>query len=279
LAGKGKQLQLRSIAEQVQDFASGRNRAGYKYHVDLIWHLVWRDFVLRYKGSVLGVLWSLLPPLAQLLVLVFLFGRVVPLNIEAYPAFVFCGLLPWIWFSTCLNSAGYLFISNRDLVRRPHFNASTLVITNILSNLLHLLLFLPILIVLLAIYNRGVTFNLLFLPLLIFIQLILTMGLGLMIATLNVFYHDVQQIVNVALMLVFYLTPVFYSLQIIPERFQLIYRINPIALLVYNYRRVFFYGSIPDLEPLLVSRGLSLVIFVLGCMVYLRGLNDIYDTV
>jgi len=142
-----------------------------------------------------------------------------------------------------------------------------------------LLLFLPILIVLLAIYNRGVTFNFLFLPLLIFIQLILTMGLGLMIATLNVFYHDVQQIVNVALMLVFYLTPVFYSLQIIPERFQLIYRINPIALLVYNYRRVFFYGSIPDWEPLLVSGGLSLVIFVLGCMVYLRGLNDIYDTV
>ena len=247
--------------------------------MDLIWHLVWRDFVLRYKGSVLGVLWSFLPPLAQLLVLVFLFGRVVPLNIEAYPAFVFCGLLPWIWFSTCLNSAGYLFIGNRDLVRRPHFNASTLVITNILSNLLHLLLFLPILIVLLAIYNRGVTFNLLFLPLLIFIQLILTMGLGLMIATLNVFYHDVQQIVNVALMLVFYLTPVFYSLQIIPERFQLIYRINPIALLVYNYRRVFFYGSIPDWEQLLVSGGLSLVIFVLGCMVYLRGLNDIYDTV
>jgi lipopolysaccharide transport system permease protein len=77
------------------------------YRIDLIRHLVWRDFVLRYKGSVLGVLWYLLPPLAQLLVLVFLFGRVVPLNIEAYPAFVFCGLLPWTWFSTCLNSGGY----------------------------------------------------------------------------------------------------------------------------------------------------------------------------
>jgi lipopolysaccharide transport system permease protein len=75
------------------------------YRIDLIRHLVWRDFVLRYKGSVLGVLWYLLPPLAQLLVLVFLFGRVVPLNIEAYPAFVFCGLLPWTWFSTCLVSA------------------------------------------------------------------------------------------------------------------------------------------------------------------------------
>ena len=76
------------------------------YRLDLILHLVWRDFVLRYKGSVLGVLWYLLPPLTQLLVLVFLFGRVVPLNIEAYPAFVFCGLLPWTWFGTCLGSAG-----------------------------------------------------------------------------------------------------------------------------------------------------------------------------
>jgi lipopolysaccharide transport system permease protein len=248
------------------------------YQFDLVRHLVWRDFVLRYKGSVFGVLWYLLPPLVQLLVLVYLFGRVVPLNIEAYPAFVFCGLLPWTWFSTCLNSAGYLFINNRDMVRRPNFSASALVITNVLSNLFHFLLFLPILIVLLAIYYRGLTFNLLFLPLLIFIQFVLILGLDLMIATLNVFYHDVQQIVNVAVTLIFYLTPVFYTVQIIPEKFQWVYQMNPIALLVYNYRKIFFYGSTPEWHQLLLSAGLSLVIFALGSMVYIRGHDDIYDT-
>jgi ABC-type polysaccharide/polyol phosphate export permease len=248
------------------------------YRFDLIRHLAWRDFVLRYKGSVLGILWSLLPPLAQLLVLVFLFGRVVPLNIEAYPAFVFCGLLPWIWFSTSLGSAGYLFVNNRDLLRRPNFPASTLVLTNILSNLLHFLVFLPILVLLLVFYDRGLDLGLVFLPLLIFIQLTLTIGLGLIVATLNVFYHDVQHMVSVAVMLVFYLTPVFYKVQIIPERFQLVYGLNPLAQLIQNYRRVFFYGMMPDWKELLVSGFMSIAVLGIGYWVYRRWLNDIYDT-
>ena len=110
------------------------------YHVDLIRHLTWRDFILRYKGSVLGILWSVVPPLVQLAVLVFLFGRVIPLGIEAYPTFVFSGLLPWLWFSTCMSSAGYLFINNRDLVRRPNFDPSSLVTENTQSNLIPLLM-------------------------------------------------------------------------------------------------------------------------------------------
>src|SRR4030042_3098432 len=103
------------------------------YRFDLLCHLVWRAFGLRYKRSVLGVFWSLLSPLVQLLVLVFLFGRVIPLNIEAYPAFVFSALLPWVWFSSCLSSSGGLFIHNRDLVRRPNFTPSTLIVVNTLS--------------------------------------------------------------------------------------------------------------------------------------------------
>lgn len=105
------------------------------YRLDLITHLVWRDFLLHYKTSALGILWSLIPPLAQLLVLVFLFRRVVPLHVEAYPAFVFSGLLSWIWFSACLGSAGYVFVNHRDLVRRPNFEPWTLIVVNTFSNL------------------------------------------------------------------------------------------------------------------------------------------------
>src|ERR1051325_4563278 len=106
----------------------GQSETGYsqdhnalKYYLDLTWHLVQRDFTLRYKGSALGVLWVLVVPLMQLLTLVFVFKNVIPLNIDSYPAFVFTALLPWTWFSNCLNSAGALFISNRDLIRRPNF--------------------------------------------------------------------------------------------------------------------------------------------------------------
>jgi ABC-type polysaccharide/polyol phosphate export permease len=103
---------------------------------DLAWHLVKRDFTLQYKRSVLGILWSVLLPLSQLLVLIFIFQKVIPLNIDAYPVFLFCALLPWSWFSNCINSAGGLFINNRDLIKKPNFEPYILVIVNTLSNLL-----------------------------------------------------------------------------------------------------------------------------------------------
>src|SRR5262245_63578733 len=114
------------------------------YQFDLICHLVQRDFRLRYTESVLGVLWSVVLPLVQLLVFVFLFGKVVPLDIDDYPAFVFSALLPWTWFSNCVSSAGGLFTSNRDLLRRPHFAPATLVVVNTLSHLLTYVVTLPI---------------------------------------------------------------------------------------------------------------------------------------
>src|SRR4026208_328660 len=128
-----------------------------RHALDLLIHLVWRDFSLRYKQSVLGVFWSLLVPLGQLVVLVFLFQAVVPLNIEAYPAFVFIALLPWTWFSNSLSSACGLFIGNRDLVRHPNFVPARLMVVNTLSNLIIFLVALPVLLVVLLIYGRPMT--------------------------------------------------------------------------------------------------------------------------
>jgi lipopolysaccharide transport system permease protein len=246
-----------------------------RYRYDLVTHLVWRDFTLRFKGSLLGALWSLLPPLAQLLVLVFLFRRVVPLGIEAYPAFVLSGLLPWTWFSSCLNSAGGLFIANRDVVRRPHFDPVILVAVNILSNLLHYLVFLPVLFGMLAFYERKVGLPLLVFPLLLAIQAVLTMGLGLAIATLNVFYRDVQYVTSVVLMLLFYLTPVFY--QTIDPRYQLLFTVNPIAALVQGYRAVLFYGRSPDWGALMLASAMSVAFIAFGYRLYRRRLSSMMD--
>ena len=158
-----------------------------KYQRDLLLHLVKRDFALRYKRSALGILWSLLVPLAQLLVLAFIFGKIVPLKIDDYPAFLFTALLPWTWFSACLASAGGIFYNNRDLMFQPNFDPVILVVVNTLSNLAIYLAALPILMVLLLLYGRPPTGVLLFWPFLVLIQGILITGLSLIIATLNVF--------------------------------------------------------------------------------------------
>jgi lipopolysaccharide transport system permease protein len=249
------------------------------YRFDLLRHLVWRDYSLRYKHSILGLLWSLLLPLAQLLVLVFLFQAVVPLNIEAYPAFVFCALLPWGWFSSSLSSACGLFINNRDLVRHPNFVPTSLALINTLSNLITFLVALPILAVVLVAYGRPMTPALLLLPLLLMIQGFLISGLSLIIATWNVFYRDVQHIVNVALMLLFYLTPVFYRPQSVAEKYHIVYKLNPIAVLVQDYRAIFFQGVYPSWGALLSTAFASVAMYALGHLIYSRRQHDIIDTI
>jgi ABC-type polysaccharide/polyol phosphate export permease len=218
-------------------------------------------------------------PLCQLLVLVFVFRNIVPLNIEDYPVFVFTALLPWIWFSTCLGSAGGLFTVNRDLIRKPNFSPSTLVVVDTLSNLLPYIMFMPILFAMLLFYSRPLTPTLLYLPLLIVLQGILTAGLGLIIATLNVFYRDVQYIVSVSLMLLFYLTPVFYRSQEIAESYRVVFTLNPIAGLIDSYRAILFYGRIPELSTLLFIGISSGTLCVMGYFIYKHHLNEIIDVV
>lgn len=249
------------------------------YNFDLIWHLVRCDFIIRYKGSILGVLWSLTLPLTQLLVLVFLFQKVVPLDIDVYPAFVFSALAPWTWFNSCLGSAGNLLINNRNLILRPRFTPYTLIIVNVLSNMLNYLIALPILFSLLLIYDRPIAPTILFLPLLMLLQGILIVGLGLIIATLNVFYRDVQHIVAVVTMLLFYMTPVFYQPQAVAEKFRILYTLNPVAVLIQVYRSIFFYGTAPEWSPLLYVGAVSVLVCAFGFLFYARNLHDIIDTI
>lgn len=249
------------------------------YNFDLIRHLVRCDFIMRYKGSILGVLWSLMLPLAQLLVLVFLFQRVVPLDIEDYPAFVFSALVPWTWFSACLGSAGNLFVSNRGLVRRPNFSPALLVIVNTLSKMLNFLIVLPILFVTLVFYDRTVTPALFFLPLLILIQGILMVGLSLVIATINAFYRDVQHMISILVMLLFYLTPIFYQPQAVTEDFHALYAWNPITVLIESYRLIFFYGIFPDVNALLFTGATSVAVCGFGYLLYRCFLHDVIDTI
>jgi len=243
----------------------------------LILHLVVRNSTLRYHGSAIGILWSLMIPLSQLLVLVFLFGKVVPLKIDAYPAFVFSALLPWVWFSTCLNSASSLFISNRDLMRKPNFAPYILIIVNTLSNLVSYILFLPILILILVLYGHYMTPYLLIFPLLILIQSILIIGLSLIIATMNVFYRDIQHIMTVAVMLLFYLTPVFYRSEAISKSYHLLYTLSPISVLIQSYRAIFFNGSPPHWNLLVFSGIVSVIVLILGFFIYNRQLTNIFD--
>ena len=249
----------------------------YRYYLDLTWHLIQRDFAIRYKGSVLGALWLIAIPMMQLITLVFVFNKVLPLNIEAYPAFVFSGLLPWTWFSNCLTTAGSLFAGNRDLVRRPNFPPILLITVNTFSNLLLYLTVLPLVFVMLYIFNRGFGWSLFFFPVLIFIQTVLIHGVSLIISAWNVFYKDVQQIVSILVSLFFWITPVFYRANAVDQNYQFLFDFNPMAGLIKGYHDIFFYSRPPDARELLFSLTISSLIGLIGYIVYRYKLYDVYD--
>ena len=246
--------------------------------LELIWHLIKREFYLRHTGSALGVLWSLLIPLAQLGVLSFTFSSVIRVDIADYPAFVFSALLPWTWFSSSLSGAGHLFFTHRDLIRRPAFPPSALIIVNTLSHLITFFLSLPLLFVLMGWYGRAVIWNPMTFLSLLFIQGILTVGLSFIIATWNVFYRDIAQLVGIVLSLMFFLTPIFYR-PIVESEYRTLLELNPMVPLINCYRAVLFEGTSPEWGSLMLTGGISIIICGLGYLNYKHLLPDVVDAI
>ena len=238
------------------------------YVLDLLRELVGREMKLRYKRSLLGIAWSLLNPLAQILVFSFLFRSVLPLQIPNYPSFVFIGVLAWSWFQSALMVATGSVTDNRELVRRPGFPAGVLPVVTVTTHLIHFLLALPVLGMFLVAGGIGIHLAILSLPLIIGLQFALTLSLSYLVAALHVTFRDTQHLLGVTLLLMFYLTPVFYHAQAVPARFQPMYRLNPMVHLLEAYRSVLLEGRLPPPAALLGLALLTGLLFALGYSVF-----------
>ena len=226
---------------------------------------------LRYKRSILGVGWSLLNPLAQLMVFRFVFEQVLPVNIPNYTPFLFTGILVWSWFQTSLILATTSVVDNRELIKRPGFPMGIVPMVTIASNLIHFLLALPILYVLLISGGVSVTSSAFILPVIIAIQFGLTLGVAYFVTTFHVAFRDTQYLLAVALQLLFFLTPIFYDVASIPERYHWLYNVNPMASLIDAYRSVLLRGQVPGQQTLLMLGLLTIVLLSLGYLVFRRA--------
>jgi lipopolysaccharide transport system permease protein len=238
--------------------------------LDLVIVLVIRDLKLRYKRSVLGVAWSLLNPLAYLLVLQFVFGALMPLGIPRYPSFLFSGLLAWGWFSSSLLWAAGSVADHRDLIRQPGFPAAILPPVRVLSDLIHFLLALPVLFLFLYIGGTPLTWAALTLPLLIAVQFLLTLGPAYLVAACEARYHDTHYLLTILLQLLFFLTPVFYDVATVADRYRPLYGLNPLAHLIQGYRAVLLIGRPANPESVAILIAVSAGLLVLGAGVFAR---------
>ncbi|HEX5145524.1 MAG TPA: ABC transporter permease [Conexibacter sp.] len=248
--------------------ASGPARSR-RHLIDLVLHLVRRDLASTHRNTLLGWSWPLVRQLAQLAVLVFLFSHVLDLGIPDYPAFVFTGLIAWTWFQTATIAASYSVVANGHLVGNPRFPTITLPLVAVAVPLFDVLMALPVLLVLLALDGR-LTDTALLLPLLIAAQLAFMAGVALIVGAANVYLRDVQNAVGVLLLLLFYLTPVFYGLKKVPPQFHWLLRANPLTAFVNADRAALFDGTLPALVDVAIGSVAIVVALVAGLLLFRR---------
>lgn len=242
----------------------------FKYRI-LIQTLVLRELKSRYRGSILGFLWSFINPLVLMLVYTLVFSVYLRNPMEGYPAFLFCGLLPWLWFSTSIMHGAASIRDGGHLIKKVVFPAEILPLVAVLSNMINFLLSLPILFIFLLASKISLTPYILFFPVILIIQFILTTGLALFLSAVNVHLKDVEQILNNLLMLLFFLTPIIYPVSFIPEKYRQFFLIlNPAFSLITSYQDILFNGKFPDLGGLGYLVIISLLMLFLGYAIFNR---------
>lgn len=240
------------------------------YRWDLLRSLVDRDMKLMYKRSALGVAWTLINPLLQLLVFVCVFQGIIKIDIPQYASYIFTALLVWNWFQNSLFQATGVIINSRPLIRQPGFPTAILPVVVVTTGLIHFVLALPVLVVFLVIDGAHLTPWIVMLPVLQLVQFALTVTISYFLAALNVTFRDTQHTLGVLLQFLFYLTPIFYELSNIPEQYWFWYQLNPMVHIVTCYRQILVWGAPPDWGALAMIAGSISILLPMGYRVFIH---------
>ncbi len=254
-------------------------RAAFRHAYDLMYELVSRDIKTRYKRSVLGFAWSLLLPLSQLLVFVFLFHRILAQHIEHYPAYVFSGVLAWNWFQASIISSAGSIVENRDLVRQPNLPLAVLPFARMTTDLIHFVFALPILFAFILIGGGKLGWPLLAMPFVIISEGVLVLGLSYFAAALNVTFRDTRHLLTALLMLFFYLTPIFWTVEYAPAKYKHFLQFNPMYQVLDAYRAILLHNQWPDAWKLLGVVGVFSVVLALGYLFFQKASEKFVEEV
>lgn len=239
---------------------------------NLIWNFVRRDLRARYVGSLMGFFWAVIHPLVLLASYSFVFSIVFQIRpyqsaTENFALYLFCGILPWLYFQDTLARSCTSVTDHAHLIRKTVFPSEILPVSLLLSNLVYHLIGVGILCLVLA-ASGLLKWTVLFLPLFLGALMLLCLGLGWFTAAIQVFVRDAAQILSVVLVFWFWLTPVFYSLDQVPDQYRPYLQSNPLAMAVHGYRDCLLEGRLPAWQELAVLWLLAAVAFTAGGLVF-----------
>lgn len=236
---------------------------------EMISSLVRRDLRGRYKGSVLGFFWTFLNPLLQLVVYTFVFSTIMRAGIEDYYLFLFVALVPWTYFSTSVSGGSGCITSQQNLVNKIYFPREVLPISHVLSQLINMLLSFLVVIFVLLVSGKGVNLGIWwYLPLIVLQETLLAFGLTMLVSAVTVYFRDMQFLLNVLMMAWQFLTPVMYTVDMVPERLRVIFYLNPMTPIIVAYRDVFYYKQAPELQTFLLGTVMGVVMLIVGWVAF-----------
>jgi lipopolysaccharide transport system permease protein len=248
---------------------------------ELLYFFAWRDIKVRYRQAAFGAAWAVVQPLLNMIIFTLLFGRVAHFQSGdiPYPIFVYCGLLPWTYFSGVLGVASMSLVNNDPLLTKVYFPRSLLPAGSVLAGLLDFVIGSFLLVGLMFYYHVRAGWALLLSPLVILVMVLLTMGVSLVTAALNVRYRDVRYALPFLIQVWMYATPIVYPATMVPQRFRLILALNPCWGIVDGLRACLFPGQPFNFELMGTSIAVAIIIFVLGAYYFRRAEKSFADVI
>ena len=268
----------RRIIEPSKGWSALGLRELWEYR-ELIYFMVWREIQGRYRQTALGTSWLFIRPIANVLVLSLVFGKIVnvPTGEVPYPLFVLAAIIPWTYFSNAVQRAQGSLLEQRYVISKVYFPRLVLPIAGAISGLIDFAAAFSVLLFALLIYRMPLRVEILWIPGLLLVAVLFALTVGLWLATMSVKYQDVAFGVTFLLLAFMYLSPVIYPIDMVPENLLFIYQLNPMSGVIQGFRHALLgEGSAPGI-PFLIGIGLTIIGLVSGAYVFRRTERTIVD--
>ena len=240
----------------------------WKYR-EFLYTNVKKDIRGKYKASFLGLLWSFINPLLQVLVYAIVFPYIMRVQTPHYLVFLICGIIPWTWFVNSLMGGTTSITNNANLIKKVYFPREILPISTVTSGVVNFAISCIIIVIFALIDGIGLSWHIVFLPIIMLLQYMVSLGIVFITSAINVYIKDVEYMVTFLMNLLFYATPILYSADMFKDsKFSIIFKINPMAYIVESYRNIFYAHEIPGLKTLGILLAFSIVFVVIGYNVF-----------
>lgn len=249
---------------------------------ELFLFLAWRDILVRYKQTAIGLAWSIIRPFLTMIVFTIIFGRLakLPSGGVPYPILVYAAMLPWQFFATAFGDASNSLVSNSNMLTKIYFPRIIIPTSTIIVNLVDFLISFVILIGLMIWYHYVPSWTILFVPIFLGLAILTTLGAGLYVAALNVKYRDFKYIVPFIVQFGMYISPVGFSSNVVPDKYRLLYSLNPMVGVIDGFRWSILGGDTKLYLPgLFLSLGLTIILLIFGVRYFRKVERSFADVI